>query len=120
MTPEVWSVVVLGVHLLWIAWVIFGYAAARNRPFLRWVHIGSLLYGILIEVAPWPCPLTLLEQWLEARAGITPYRQPFLIHYLEAVVYPDIPEWTLIVGAIAVCGVNLWLYGRRLRAAVRN
>ena len=49
----------LAVHLTWIAWVIFGWWVARNRPVLRWFHFGSLIYGILIEIAPWPCPLTL-------------------------------------------------------------
>lgn len=94
-------------------WVIFGYAVARRNPALRWFHIFSLFYGIFIEVAPWPCPLTIAEQWLETRAGITAYQQPFLVHYLEAFIYPDIPDAVLIVGAVLVCGVNLWLYARR-------
>jgi hypothetical protein len=59
------AAVVLAVHLTWIAWVIFGWLVARNRSVLRWFHFGSLIYGIFIEIAPWPCPLTLLEQWLE-------------------------------------------------------
>src|ERR1039457_1678539 len=59
------ATVVLAVHLTWIVWVIFGWLVARNRPVLRWFHFGSLIYGIFIEIAPWPCPLTLLEQWLE-------------------------------------------------------
>jgi hypothetical protein len=38
---------------------------AKNGPSER------LIYGIFIEIAPWPCPLTLLEQWLESKAGAT-------------------------------------------------
>ena len=107
------ATVVLAVHLTWIVWVIFGWLVARNRPVLRWFHFGSLIYGIFIEIAPWPCPLTLLEQWLESKAGAAVYREPFLVHYLEAAVYPDVPERVLVSVAVAVCMVNLYLHAKR-------
>jgi len=107
------ATVILAVHLTWIVWVIFGWLAARNRPVLRWFHFGSLIYGIFIEIAPWPCPLTLLEQWLESKAGVAVYRAPFLVHYLEALVHPDVPEGVLVSVAVAVCMVNLYLHGKR-------
>lgn len=113
--PGFGAVVVLALHLGFIAWVIFGWVLARTRPWLRWLHLASLVYGVFIEVAPWPCPLTLLENYLEALAGIAPYHGPFLLHYLDALVYPDVPEATLVVFALAVCGVNLWLHARCLR-----
>ena len=108
------AALVLAVHVAWIAWVIFGWVIARNRTALRWVHFGSLIYRILIEIAPWPCPLTLLEERLEGKAGITPYREPFIVHYLEALVYPDVPVGLLVGCAIAVCGANLYLHARRI------
>ncbi len=37
------------------------------------------------------------------------YRGPFLLHYLDAVVYPNIPPNLLIAGAVAVCVLNLWI-----------
>jgi hypothetical protein len=108
---QVLAVVVLLLHLLWIVWVILGVLVARNRPALRIFHILSLIYSILIEVLPWPpCPLTYVEQWLESRAGIQPYREPFLVHYIEALIYPDIPEVLLIACAVAVCLFNLGVY----------
>jgi len=105
---------VLAIHLAWIVWVIFGWLVSRNRPVLRWLHFASLMYGIFIEIAPWPCPLTLLEQYLESLAGIATYREPFLLHYLDRVVYPDVPEGVLVSMAVAVCGANLYLHIRRL------
>jgi hypothetical protein len=72
-----------------------------------------LIYSIFIEIAPWPCPLTLLEQRLESKAGAAVYREPFLVHYLEAVVYPDVPERVLVSVAVAVCLVNLYLHAKR-------
>jgi uncharacterized membrane protein len=107
---------ILALHLLWIVWVIFGAMLTRHRPVLRFFHMASLIYSIIIEVLPWPpCPLTVLEQWLEQRAGITPYRGPFLVHYLDAVVYPDIPAMLLMVIAVAVCLLNLAVYAVRYR-----
>ena len=108
------AVAVLALHLLFILWVIAGAFLTRRRRALAGLHIISWVYSILIEVLPWPpCPLTLLEAWLEARAGITPYHGSFLVHYLEAIVYPDIPDSWLIGGAVVICGFNLGLYAYR-------
>jgi len=114
--PELYGTagaVVLLAHLLWILWVIFGAVWTRNRPLLAGFHIASLIWGIVAELGPWPCPLTLAEQFFEAGAGIDPYRGGFLIHYLDATVYPDIPEALLISIGVVVCALNLAIYGRR-------
>ena len=74
------AVAVLTVHLGWIVWVIFGWVVTPNRAILRWFHILSLIYSILIENLPWPCPLTIAETRCEELAGIQPYHEPFLIH----------------------------------------
>jgi hypothetical protein len=103
---------VLSLHVLFILWVTFGALIARSRPLLRWVHITCLIWGILIEVLPWPCPLTLLENWLENRAGVEPYQGGSLLHYLDALVYPNIPPVLLTVAGIVVCTLNLALYAR--------
>lgn len=105
---------VLGLHLLFILWVIFGVLVARSRPLVRWLHISSLIWGILIEVLPWPCPLTLVENWLESKARIEPYRDGFILHYLDALVYPNIAPLLLTVVGELVCVLNLALYARPL------
>ena len=104
------AVAVLTVHLGWIVWVVFGWIVTRNRPVLRWLHILSRLYSILIENVPWPCPLTLTETRLEELAGIRPYHEPFLVHYLEALICPHISETLLTCCASAVC-----VFGLRFR-----
>jgi hypothetical protein len=88
--------------------------ATRGRRLLRTLHIASLAYAIVIELVPWPpCPLTVAESWLEARAGIEPARGPFLLHILDAVVYPNLPEWLVVGGAVLVCVIILSIYLRR-------
>ncbi|HUK24509.1 MAG TPA: DUF2784 domain-containing protein [Terriglobales bacterium] len=113
---------VLVLHLLFILWVIFGALLAYRRPWLRWLHIASLVWGILTEVTPAPCPLTLLELWLEGRAGLQPYQGGFLLHYLDATVYPNVSPTVLVIAGVAVCAANLGIYayafameGRRRR-----
>jgi len=101
---------VLGLHLLFILWVVFGALVAFRRPLLRWAHITCLIWGILTELLPWPCPLTLLENWLETQAGVMPYQGGFLLHYLDAVVYPNISATLLTIAGIVVCVLNLGLY----------
>jgi len=105
---------VLFLHLLWCAWILLGWTVTRGRAALRWLHIGSLAYAIFIELTPWPpCPLTVAENWLEARAGVQPASGPFLLHLLDATVYPNMPEWVVVGSAVAVCVAILGIYVRR-------
>jgi hypothetical protein len=107
----------LGLHLLFIAWVVFGAFVARYHGLLRWLHIACLVWGILVELTPWPCPLTVLEQWLESQARVEPYQGGFLLHYLDKAVYPDVSPTLLTVVGVSICVLNLALYGRALLAA---
>jgi hypothetical protein len=106
--------VVLFVHLLWCVWVLLGWTVSRRRPVLRALHIASLIYAIVVETVSWvQCPLTVAETWLEARAGIEPANGPFLVRVLDATVYPDLPEWLIVGGAVLVCAGILLAYMRR-------
>jgi hypothetical protein len=108
------AVVVLIVHALFIAWVVFGALLTSPRPILRGLHIASLIWGVLTELTPWPCPLTLLENWLEAKARIEPYQGGFLLHYLDRLVYPDISATVLTIAGVIICLLNLGFYGYRM------
>lgn len=105
--------VMLAAHLVFILWVMFGALVTPGRRWLAALHLASLVYGIVTELAPWPCPLTLAENFFEARAGIAPYQGPFLLHYLDAIVYPNFSPALLTAAGVAVCVANLLLYARR-------
>lgn len=111
------ATLVLLVHALFILWVVFGAFCTRSHPVLRWLHIGSLIWGILIELFLWPCPLTLLENWFERKAGIQPYQGGFLLHYLDKLVYPNISAKALTIAGLLVCVLNLSVYGRQMWTA---
>ena len=107
------AVVAFTLHAAWIVWVLLGWLGTRGRPVLRWLHIGSVVYAILIEVVLFPCPLTLLENWSLARAGETPYTESFLIHYLESFIYPEVSQQLLTVAAVIMCVAILGVHGLR-------
>jgi Protein of Unknown function (DUF2784) len=110
MYMEALAALALAIHLAWILWVVFGALWTRRRPVLSTVHILSLTWGIAVEVSPWPCPLTLAEQFFEQRAGEASYGGGFLMHYLDRLVYPDVPESVLVSIGVSVCAVNLGVY----------
>ena len=104
---------VLTLHLLFICWVIFGAALTRRHRTLTGLHIASLIYAVVIEAGPWPCPLTLLEDYFRQQAGTVPYSEPFLVHYLEILIYPNVTGLLLVWCAVAVAGINLAIYAAR-------
>ena len=110
------AILVLALHLAFILWVIFGVFFTCGHPLLTRLHIGSFVWGLVIEIFPWTCPLTYAENWLEKRVGTTPYQGGFLLHYLDALVYPDIPPLLLTLAAGLVFAVNVAVYWRRWRA----
>ena len=87
-------------HLAWILLLIFGAFWTRRRPFWTAVHLLSLVWGIIVEVGPWPCPLTLAEQ----SAG---RRQPAGRLHSPLCGFAGLSE-SAVLGS---CGVR----GRRLR-----
>lgn len=115
---------ILTAHLLWIVAVIIGAVFTRGRPLWTGLHIAALIWGIVVELGPWPCPFTLAEQYFEARAGMQAYQGSFLLHYVDKIVYPDVPWWAIATVGVAICGLNLAIYlwrfweWRKTRAAV--
>ncbi|HWF46489.1 MAG TPA: DUF2784 domain-containing protein [Bryobacteraceae bacterium] len=104
---------VLAIHLSWILWVIFGAFFTRRRKFLTAFHLASLIWGIIVELSPLPCPLTMAEDFFERKAGEPTYHGAFLVHYLDRLVYPDLPVTMLVSIGVAVCILNLGVYGWR-------
>ena len=106
----------LAVHSLWLLWILLGWLVTRGRPFLRWAHLLSLVWGIVVSIFPWTCPLTWAERYFARRAGLQPYDRSFLEHYVELLVYPDVPPRLLMFSAVAVCLFILGVYAARFRS----
>ena len=112
---------VVGVHALFVAFVVLGGLLALRWPRVAVLHVPAAIWGALIEFQGWVCPLTPLEKSLRAAAGDSGYRGGFIEHYLLPVLYP--PGLTrgvqLVLGSLVIA-VNLAVYSfllyRRRRA----
>jgi hypothetical protein len=51
---EILASLVLAIHFVWISWVALGALWTRGRVLLAASHILSLVWGILVELLPWP------------------------------------------------------------------
>lgn len=104
-------------HLLFVVFVVGGGLLLLRWPALVWVHLPAAVWGVLIELFGWVCPLTPLENSLRRRAGAAGYEGGFVEHYLLPVLYPGaLTREVQFALAAAVVGVNLAVYAWVLRA----
>lgn len=111
------AILVVAIHAAWLLLVILGALWTRGRPFWSGVHVLALIWGIIVEAGPWPCPLTLAETYFEGHAGLAEYQSSALLQVLNNIVYPDLPGWIVGAAGVAVCVLNLGIYSRRFLKA---
>jgi len=114
------AIIILIIHIVWILWVVFGALFTRGHPLLTALHVISLVWGIVVEIDLSHCPLTTAEQYLQARSGFPSFQGSFLVHYLDRVVYPDLPEILVVSAGITICALNLSIYLLRLWKSVHT
>jgi hypothetical protein len=73
---------------LFILFVVLGGFLAWRWRWLPWIHIPAAVWGMMIELANWTCPLTPLEDSLRRQAGQSGLEGGFVEHYLLPVIYP--------------------------------
>ena len=76
------------VHFLFIAFACFGGFWVWRAPRVMWLHLPAVVWGVLVEINHWICPLTPLENHLRALAGQNGYTGGFISHYLWPIIYP--------------------------------
>jgi hypothetical protein len=103
---------VVGVHALFVAFVMVGGLLALRWSRVVVLHLPAAVWGALIEFKGWICPLTPLENSLRAAAGEAGYRDGFIEHYLLPVLYPGglTRGVQLVLGSVVIV-VNLVVYG---------
>lgn len=107
---------VVVVHLAFVAFVVLGGLLVLRRGWVAWLHLPAALWGALIELFGWVCPLTPLEQWLRRRAGEAGYQGGFVEHYLLPILYPgELTREIQVMLGVAVLVLNLAVYGWVLR-----
>lgn len=106
----------VGLHLLFVAFVVLGGLLVLRWPRAAWIHLPAAVWGALIEFTGGICPLTPLEQALRSRAGQAGYRGGFVEHYLLPILYPAglSRDVQLVLGGLVIV-VNLTVYALALR-----
>ena len=115
---------VLLFHFAFIVFVVVGGLAVLRWQWVAFLHVPSFLWGAVMELAGWICPLTPLELHLRALAGAGGYEVRFLEHYLLRLIYPGSltrgMQIAIGVGVLAVNGlVYFWFLCRVLGHARR-
>jgi hypothetical protein len=116
MAYRVLADLVVGMHALFVAFVVLGGLLALRWPRIAAAHLPAAVWGALIELRGWVCPLTPLEQSLRAAAGDAGYQGGFIEHYLLPVLYPAglTRDVQLTLGSLVIA-VNIVIYGIVLR-----
>ena len=113
MTSRILADALVGLHFLFIVFVVAGGFLAWRWRRAAWIHLPVAAWGALIEFAGWICPLTPLENQLRQAAGEAGYSGGFIEHYLIPIVYPGSLTRGMQLGlGIAVVVVNAVAYGK--------
>ena len=113
---------VLVTHLAFVLFTALGALLVWRWPRLAYVHIPVVVYGVIIEVVGFRCPLTPLEKSLRRRAGGAGYDGGFVEHHVVPVLYPG--EWTattrisVSVALVVANAAVYWLVWRSRHRAV--
>lgn len=103
---------VVWIHLAFVVFVVLGGLLVMRWPRLIWVHLPAAMWGVIIELCGWICPLTPLENWLRREGGGENYHSDFVAHYLLPMLYPQglTRKSQITLGALVVV-VNVAIYG---------
>jgi len=114
---------VMAFHFLFIAFALLGSFLILWKPWILWLHIPALAWGVWIEASGNFCPLTPLENHYRELAGQTTYGEGFVTHYLGPIIYPaNLTRGAQFIIMGILIAVNLVGYGLlviRRRARLR-
>ncbi|HUM00498.1 MAG TPA: DUF2784 domain-containing protein [Mycobacterium sp.] len=86
------AVVILAVsaHFAYLIYVASGGFLALRWRHTIWLHVPAVLWGVGVVVWHLACPLTWLEDWARAHAGMGSLPgSGFIGHYVAGVLYPS-------------------------------
>jgi hypothetical protein len=104
------------VHFGFVLFVVLGGFLVIRWRGLAWVHLPIAIYGAVIELIGFFCPLTPLENWLRARGGEAGYDGGFVEEYIMKALYPDgLPRGVQIGLGLFVLAINVIAYKIAMR-----
>ena len=123
---------VLFTHVLVVMFVVLGlimillggtlkWQWVRN-PWFRLTHLACIAVVVMQAWAGVVCPLTTLEMWLRTQAGAQVYSGSFIAHWLDNILYYDLPNWvfTLVYSSFGALVLASWFGVKPRRLFIRN
>jgi hypothetical protein len=102
---------VITFHFLWILFILFGLFIGVKYGRLIWVHLGGLVFTLILNIGGWFCPLTYLENHLYGLYNRQlAYGGSFVGQYLQKLIYLDVDEVYLRIAAVIWVAINLGGY----------
>jgi len=115
---------VLFTHVLVVAFVVLGLVVTLTGGIMKWHWVRNpwfrlshlVCIGVVVAQA-WAgvvCPLTTLEMWLRSKAGDQVYGGSFIAHWLDSILYYDLPTWvfTLAYSGFGTLVLFSWFWVR--------
>lgn len=115
-------VAVMVAHFAFLAYLVIGGFLALRWPRSIWLHAAAVAWAIGSLGWHFPCPLTWLERWARAHAGLAALPPGgFIDHYLTGVLYPAGFVWVVrALAFLAVAGSWAVFAATRPRRGHRN
>ena len=114
--------IVLVAHVALVAFVVGGLLLVVGGNLAGWRWVNALWFRVahlaaigFVVAEAWlgiVCPLTSLEVWLRAQARQAAYTGSFIEHWLQRLLYYDLPGWvfTLAYSLFGLAVLASWRY----------
>lgn len=120
MLPRIAADLLVILHLGFIVFVLIGGLFVLRWRWVLFLHVPAAVWGTLIELLGWRCPLTPLEQYFRQLNGLS-YHGGFVDHYILPLVYPaELTRQMQIFFGISVVVINGVIYGFLIARHMRS
>jgi len=103
---------VLAIHFLFALFAVLGGFLVLLDWRFALVHLPTVAWSSIVNLAGWTCPLTPMEKNLRREAGQQPYDGSWTRNYLEPLVRPlGMPRRMELVAGISILVWNAVVYG---------
>jgi hypothetical protein len=108
-------------HFAFVLFVALGGLLVLRWRRLAWVHLPAAIWGALIEIMNWECPLTSYENLFRVRAGLQGYSEGFIAHYIYRLIYPPgLTRGVQLAIALLVFVINTAVYSKVFPIRIRR
>jgi hypothetical protein len=101
---------VLAVHTTWVAFLVAGIPLGRRSRWLRLLHLGGLIFNMVLETFDLPCPLTALQKWLMGHY-VEPYPGTCISYYVQRYFSITLGSRLVVFLSFLLLFGSTWAYG---------